>query len=482
MPAPAPRSRSIIKIAAQYLPSVIVPAAANILIVAIFGRRLGPSEMGQYYLALSIVGIGSILAGGWLQQSILRYESGRSLEAHQRLHLKFFAGVPALAMLFATVVYVLKAMGVTAVPLTWVIVLLVVSEAWYRLALGVLQSQSRSLTYSTTTSLFSLLRLATAIALYEAGHHDVRCLLYAWLIVQGTTCVTLFFALGYHRSLGSREVARPEKTIRDYVAYGLPMLGFMLLTELRPFTDRLVLLELLDSASVGVHGSNYAIGTNSIGLLATPLMLAVHPYLMGLANSENFDAREFREQTSKLSDLYLKLSTAILVAAVPSSHFVSWLVLGPSFEIGYPIFALSCFGSVIGGLAIYFAKGLEARDRSGSLLRCNIAAYVIAAVSALICVKLFGVVGASLGYVAGFVGYAGIAWAVTDKEVRPSLPIGPLCALASMFGISLFVATLVGASPLALVASTVAALAFMAVLFVRGDVARLRSIAGARAG
>src|SRR5689334_16821013 len=88
--------RAFLRTTFAYLPSVLVPAAANFLFIIIFTRLLGPADLGVYFLMVSVVSFSAVIMGNWFQQSVLRFESGLGKEKAAEsveFHAIFFVAV-----------------------------------------------------------------------------------------------------------------------------------------------------------------------------------------------------------------------------------------------------------------------------------------------------------------------------------------------------------------------------------------------------
>ena len=457
----------------QYLPSVIFPAIFNLLLIATAGRYISAGELGIYYLKLSIVNLGAIIFGNWMQQSIVRFESGGVdiLEEKRSFHLLF--------LLFSSIVILSISISVKGLSnvmssldlIDSFIVALIVVEIWYKNFMSVLQSENNANEYSIFTSIFYGLRYFIAWFLFwYYGLLSHVSLLIGWLVAEIIVVMIIFFRLSYHQHIHLLrafifQLKRHKSKFLKYSSYGLPMLGFMLISEARPFADRVIIMFFQQEAQVGVHGSNYTLGINAISLISLPLLLSFHTHLMSIANSVPFDSDFFKMNLRNAMKIYLILTTIVSVTIIPNSMFFSEFIFGKELGSGFYVIPLTMLGSLITGLSIYAGKGLEATQRTVTMLIANCIIFIVAVSTTVIFVYYFGYIGAAYGYIAAGVVSVPLFTYLTSRKYRTAIPGFAFSFMIIMFLLSYIVAGLDIGAELKFIGSMLLVLASIVYLF-----------------
>lgn len=436
-----------------YLPSVLVPAAANFLFIVVFTRLLGPADLGTYFLMVSVVSFSAVLMGNWFQQSVLRFESGLDAQLMVEsfeFHSLFFSTVAGVSVLLFGCYVAARRWAPINVPAIDPLVLpLIVIEVCYRTQLAILQARARAGDYSGAAISLSILRYVVALALFfGAGLRDYHALLLGWLIAQLGIVITLSWRIGHGAAL-RRVLGRSSEwwtaqraRARQYTTYGLPMLGYMMASEGRPLLDRSLIALLAGQAAVGIFASNYSIGTNVVGLFSMPMLLTAHPVLMALANQKDFHERTFTEANLFLMRMFIIASGMLMIGIAPNSHRIAALAMGARFVEGYSVITLALLGSIIGNFSIYIGKGLELHQKTMYMLGANIASIVLATFFNVFAIRRWGYIGAAYGYVVASTIYLLAVHAIAKRYVRQALPV----RLVIIFSLAVTIAWLLGQS------------------------------------
>ena len=424
---------SFLRTTIAYLPSVLIPAAANFLFVVVFTRLLRPADLGVYFLTVSVVSFSAVVMGNWFQQSVLRFESGNSLEARSEsleLHALFFAAVAVASFALLALYAIARALGPRVIPTVHLLVLpLIVIEVCYRTQLAILQAEARAREYSIAAISLSILRYATALVFfYVAGLRNYRALLLGWLFTQGAIVVTLSWRIGHIAAIGrvlgrsSEWWAVQRARAARYTKYGLPMLGYMMASEGRPLLDRTLIALVIGESAVGIFASNYSVGTNVVGLFAMPMLLTAHPVLMAIANREEFREEVFTATNLFLMRIFLIATAMLMIAIAPNSHRIAVVAMGARYVEGYQVITLALLGSILGNFSIYVGKGLELHQKTMYMLASNVVSIGLATVFNIFAIQRWGYLGAAYGYVLASTLYLVLVRTVSRRYIRQPLP------------------------------------------------------------
>ncbi len=425
--------KSFINNSLIYLPSVLIPAFMNFLFIFVFTRIIGPDELGKYFLSLAVINFAAVIVGNWFQQSILRFESGEKKVDYNYLkifHLTFLivSGGLTILLFFAIKSFggLLNGFYLLEEPLIY---LVIVTEVWYRTILAILQSKILPKLYSLSTVLFSSLRLILSLLFYYFfNFHTYRSILCGFFFAQLIIIVFLLLKMQYihfeylKNLIILKRLKSYNRRLFKYTRYGIPMIGFMLATTGQPLIDRTIINFIAGEEAVGIYGSSYSIGTNVIGLLSMPLLLSAHPLLMGMANKKQFIRKEFVNTNFFFITIFTIFSGLMLIMVAPNSKLLASIVVGEAYIIGHFVITLSLFGSIINGLSIYIAKGLEVQKKTGLMLFFKTVSILVGGVSSFILIKKFGFIGASYGYIIGAIIYLLLSILSVNKYIAIKVP------------------------------------------------------------
>ncbi len=145
---------------------------------------------------------------------------------------------------------------------------------------------------------------------------------------------------------------------------------------------------------------------------------------MAMANVTPFDAGEFERTNGIYMRLFLFVMVPILLVVVPNAHLIARMALGRAYVEGHTLIALALVGSVIGNLALYVGKGLEAHRRTGLLLGANLGSLLVTVGFNVAAVRRWGYVGAGYGYCVGSFMYLGLVYAAARSVTAVHVPWG----------------------------------------------------------
>ena len=424
---------SFLRTTIAYLPSVLVPAAANFLFIVIFTRLLGPSDLGIYFLTVSVVSFSAVVMGNWFQQSVLRFESGMAAEARSEsleLHALFFLAVAIVSFTLFALYAAARELGPRLVPsVNFIVLPLIVSEVCYRTQLAILQAEARAREYSIAAISLSVLRYTTALlCFYLADIRTYEALLLGWLTTQSAIVITLSWRIGHAAALRRLFGRSPDwwafqrARAVQYSKYGLPMLGYMMASEGRPLLDRALIALIVGESAVGIFASNYSVGTNVVGLFAMPMLLTAHPVLMALANKKDFSEQTFTATNLFLMRIFLIATGMLMIAIAPNSHRIAALAMGARYVEGFSVITFALLGSILGNFSIYIGKGLELHQKTLYMLVSNVISIALAALFNVFAIRRWGYLGAAYGYVFASSVYLVSVRLLSKRYVRQPLP------------------------------------------------------------
>ena len=470
----------------QYAPGVLLPAIVSIATAAIFTRTFDSVSYGRFSLAWSVATVAVLLLSQWLHQGIARFVPSVA-PGEATVRLKAAICLAVLGVLGVTALLAATALGVAALRL---------SPEWARIAAGgvamvvatsafgplgaVVQSEMRASRYSAFVVATSVARLGFALLLVFAVARDPASLLWAQALALGLALPLLWRDAGLPAVamvVGRRAEWWP--TVRQMATYGVPLVGFTVAGTLLDLSDRWVIQYFRGAGEVGIYAANYSLVFGTIGLVALPMLLATHPFLMRAW--ESGDRAAASRWLGKIVEWYV-IAGALVVGVIGFySRDIATLVLGAPFRPGHRIIPVVLAGMIVWQLGMYSHKPLEFTGRTSVMFQVAVGVTLLNLLGNLLVVPRFGYMGAAYTSLGAYVLYTVIVTRIGRRilpwTVRAGRVAASLLLVAGGLLLMSLVRTLVdrryGAAA-GLAASGIVALATVSAVIVRDALPLLR--------
>jgi O-antigen/teichoic acid export membrane protein len=276
--ASAPERR-VLKNAALLVAAQLVATPISVLVNALMARRLGPSEFGNMYLALTFASFGFLLVD-WGQSILLSGEVARARErAGELLGSALLWRACMSALVYAVVAFSAQLLGYS-VTFHQVLALIFLGFCFGSLASAcqdIIRGFERTDIAAATAIASQLLNaLVTVPVLLLGGHLRAVLVAQACCALLGLVAVSLVL-----RPLGILPVHVRAGTSRALLLKGAPFVLFGLALALQPAVDAIFLSKLASASAVGWH----AAARKLVGVLIYPanaLIVALYPTLCRL--------------------------------------------------------------------------------------------------------------------------------------------------------------------------------------------------------
>ena len=405
-----------------YYASFAALPVLGLLQTRVLTSLLSQSSYGALQLVTPILSWCVILGGLGVPQYLVRFYSRDG-------HTLFWKGLSIALLGTGVVALVLVAValrtdrGVTGVePGPRFALLLVVAVFVGQLAAlvkALLRVQERRLRYNIVVvveRLFVLIGVAAALWVWRGAPIE------SYLLGSSLGTLAVLLPLGARRIGGLRRVTEMPvgSETRGMLAFGLPIVGVMVLGEMYGSLNRYVIgFAGLGSETVGRYVIGYMIATLGLQALYEPLMTYIHPRV--------FQAWERKggEEARRLLGRYLGLYAACgLVMSVLFLVAEPWLiraVANSSYALEPAVFAGLLLSSYLLGLYRLLATNYLLTKRTGELALSYFVALAINLLAAAALVGRFGLLGVAWASVAGSLVLAVMVWWRGRALVRAAL-------------------------------------------------------------
>ncbi|MBI3992231.1 MAG: oligosaccharide flippase family protein, partial [Candidatus Lambdaproteobacteria bacterium] len=416
-----------------YLLARGIPGLVNFVALAVYTRLLAPQAFGQYALVVAGIGLADVVVFQWLRLVLARF-----WPAHKDDPQRLLAGILALFLLLALTVTGIGSLLALAWPdpvwqrLLALAVPLLLAQAWLEVTLGLAQIQLKPAWYGRILAGKAVIALALGGLLAWIGLGAVAPLTG---LLLAHVLAFLLFALPAWRGIVPRWPA--AAALRDQLRYGLPLTVTFALAWVITSSDRLLIAWLLDDASVGVYAAGYDLAEQGVMLLLTIVNTAAYP----LAVHAMEDGGPTLARAQLVQNGTLIVAVGLMAAAglsVLAPQIVAVLI-GEQFRPGALLIMpwVGAAAAVAGIRAYHFDIAFHLGHKSHLLVITGGVAASANVVLNLLLIPRAGILGAAWATLAAFL-LAALASAWLGRRVMAMPPLAPLlapgAALAAVVG------------------------------------------------
>jgi O-antigen/teichoic acid export membrane protein len=418
----------------RYVPAVVLPAFLSFLSVSIFTRIFDPAPYGEYALINSTVAIVTGLLAGWIQQSVLRYlpryrAEGRTTEFLGKLGtilwMMAFALLALAALVYRPAVTALGGYGRYFLPaVVWTIagVVFFVQNHAFRANL-------RSGVFSRYQVAYAVGRLAFALGFVFFVSRDVIGLVVggavAYLILLGP----MVFELRLFSKVKGGGFAVDTALLKEFLAYGVPVIGWVLGVKVLDLSDRFIIELFRPSAEVGIYAANYTLVSMGISFVAAPLLSAALPLIVNAW--EDGHREKIQRIISTFSRYYLLAAVPVVVFATVFARELVTVLLGRDFREGHTIIPYILVGSLLWNFAMYGHKGIKLLEKTRLMLVMVTACCGVNIGLNLLVVPSYGYRGAAVTTLVSFALYPVMVYFVTKRYLEWAIPWWSIARIAA---------------------------------------------------
>ena len=377
-----------------------MPGVAGIVVVALLVRHIGVDGYGAYALAFVGANAVSMLAGGWINQAILRFLPGkRDIDRHFIMAIVQGGMIAAALAITGTIVVLMFSMPEhnARLPLVFIGAALSALLAFYAVGTSILQARGhagaiavaeliRTVAWLSAVAGLALANLLTALLAF-------CCLACAYAV----SCCAVFMFIRH--ALATTETSVPailssgKHWLSQFLRYGWAMSFWLGLTVAMPFLDRLLIETFLGVTAMGTYAAVYDLVFRGAAVLLGPVIMTIHPITMNYVNRGDVAGAK---KVVTLSFIVLLIAAAALVTVAGlSSDEIASMFRGNSRATSALFMLLAAAGSMW-QLGLIAHKLLEAQRRTTSILSALTTAIFANIAANVLLIPRFGVNGAAI--------------------------------------------------------------------------------------
>lgn len=410
-----------------YTPATLVPAIISVLSISIFTRIFAPASYGQYTLVITTTTILTSLFSTWIEQSTLRlrpsFTKQKKEEEFNRNLFTLLIIITTGLILVAILLYPLLKSSLGIYKRFYIAGAgIVAASLWYQNLGSILKADLHSIHFTKFSIIQTILRFSIALVYIYFISEDIIGLLWGVLLSQLLLIIPMVNRVRSYNKVKKHEgnVISFGPFVKRFAAYGFPMIGWFIGSQLLNISDRYILQFFRGSKEVGIYASNYNLVSYAIGLLTSPLLIAAHPIIMKATTHIN---------KNEIQDLITSFSRYFLLIAFPLMTFVGLfsqdlvtVFLGSDFREGHKIIPIITLGFLSWHFSMYGHKGLEIQQRTLTMLHYVIICAIVNIVLNFYFIPQYGYMGAAMTTLLSFLLYPIMVFFGSKKSIPWHIP------------------------------------------------------------
>lgn len=269
----------------RYLGSEIIPAIFGILLSAIVTRLMDLDQFGIYSSSMAILGIIVIPFSQLVNQPYFRYnkiaEKGGYKQAFDITNLLVLAS--SILFIFLIEISLFTKISSTlnfGIRDYLLFAVLSIFMLLYDFVQTILQSNLLSQKSSVITIILSMLKFIITILVITISPYAINMLLA--LLISYLLVLMFSFRKIVRVAIPFKieKTIRVRETIKEYLKYGLPFIGWFLFSQVLNSGDRILINHIMGPAQVAIYSGSYTLSILILGFVLNPLITTIHPIIM----------------------------------------------------------------------------------------------------------------------------------------------------------------------------------------------------------
>lgn len=385
--------KKISKDVIKYLPSKIFPALIGLISLPIYTNIFPPEDYGIYSMIISAVGLISSLLSGWLSSSAIRffdeYTSQKKI-FFSTIYGSFIIVYIISFLLFALFLLFPVEFGLDRKYLITA-ALLVATASLLGISRNVLRANRNVNLYSIFSMILPGGKLILVIILNRYfSFLGVLILLLSTIVIE--MILIIIFAIYLKPKISLFNI--DKNFLNRTMIFGIPLFLNTTLTWILSVSDRYLIGFLSSYKETGLYSISYSIGSQSLNLVFTSIMLGAYPLIIKAWNEHN---QEYVENLiSRLIKYFYILCIPIVSALFVIGPLLISLLASNEYYKGYLVLPWVGLGIFMSGLSQYVHKIWELTENTKMILILHLIAAISNLILNIIFIPKFGFVAAGI--------------------------------------------------------------------------------------
>lgn len=392
-----PRIPSQLRSTVLYLLTVFLTQASSFILLPIVTRYLGPSQYGEYALALAVSSLVGMFGSSWIRNVGFRFYFDAKVAGDTRSYFWSLATMQSgiLLLAYAAAAMVLPRFSEDLVPLPTLLAAgaMMLASDFQALTVYLVRGEQLAGRYALAEGSAALTRLVGTTAGLAMGFTEPAFL---FLAAAGASVIGGLIAL---RSLLPHLTGHSRlswSTMRRVLIRAPGALPFSVGEWLGTLADRLVLNAYATTAVVGIYAAGFGLGDRIVGGIAMAVFMMAWPDVLRSWNDGGIERA--RVAVHRYFQIYLWLTVGPVVALVAYGEAVVQ-VLGDGFQGAVQVLGLIAVAAWLRGFGNGFNRHFELEKRFYALSLVTVAGACLNLALNLWLVPRYGAMGAAMAAV-----------------------------------------------------------------------------------
>lgn len=346
-----------------YIPYRLFPVLFGFLGLWIYTRVFSTAEYGDYSLINITITLLGIFSYSWINESNLRFFTPYKSDGNLKVYFSTsFYMLLEMIFVVTAILIVLAYFQIIPEAITYYLFLIIAQVfvlSFFETLLTLLRADRKAGEVSTCRSVSAFLYLLISLGLIYLFQMGIASILIGYIVTN--LAISILIVLRYRYDRYIRAVDFSTRTLRDFVAFGLPLMVTLLFSWVLMLSDRYILEFFRGSTDVGIYSAAYQLADYPITMFASIVMIASYPIIINTWESFGVEATE--RLITRLVRYYLWFAIPAFVCVTLLARYIM-TILPDTYATGAVIIPFICLTKALFCLCFFLNKGLELKKKT----------------------------------------------------------------------------------------------------------------------